>query len=1202
MNLIIRVSSVLRPSRPVLGLVLVLVTLLSDCVCQTAQAQRRRLEVDLLSQSETRQEIGLSDAESEKVAEVLKNSTPDSDFFKPYLEKLGKAREADDAELQKTIRAEMFAKREEMTQAGKAKAIEALTADQKTRLRSLFLESAGMRAFTDARVAKEYGVTEEQIKKIADVESARRTAERAMDDEATDEAWTKFDSDWQGKFLAVLDDKQKAMYSTQAKKADPVVSAVASNSSASGSAQSATQQPVGESIGSFGSATKGESKLVESFSFNFRNEIWERVLQMYADGAGLTLDLNQVPPGTFSHFDDNSYSASKTMDILNGYLNRKGFIMIRKDGFLSVMNVDNGIPPYLIRDVSEEELLQITPSLLVGENELANFKMDVDGMDAARVAQETEAILGPLGSMVALTESKVLILTDVGANLRRIHGFLQDAKSKAKPDTLIFKSYFLTNMDVEEAEIAVMTQFGMRQNVQNVSAVNEQNSRTRTRTGQQAPQQQQTRSAAPSDGPAVQIASDLRLNSLLVTGTTAQHELVATILKALDVSEGPNGERLTRGRKGTYLEVYQVNNSDAGEVTKTLTAMNIPGVTVVNEDGRNGRIHIMATERQHEEVAMLVRQLDGSGSTGSVAVIPLMKMDPLSAAATLRSLFYADGDDAPTIETDMIGRRLIIRGDIEAITQIRAVLADLGEDGTGIRTRGEGGLVRRFSLQGRNPEQFLQVLQQQWESQQGTKINIVIPGQDSPIRSRRTPTEEIETSGRPVDPSADQGPGNNWDPSDRPSNDRPPSNGRPNGNDISDWGWKPANGAKFAASRRADTKVPQWRTAAVQEGGTPSPQAKRTKPDVIVQLMGDELLLVAEDPSQLDELEELLDVLQQSLPMKAEWTVVYLELADATEAADMLSQFFPSSSVSSPVGATGGSFLGDLGSSLGGMGSNLLDATGLSGLGMTSSTLRIIPDIRTNSLFMTGPQSMIQDALSFLQVLDTNDVPSSLKDMQPRQIAVKYADVDSVASLVRDVFKPYLEAPPQQKGQQANPLAMMFGGGGGAAAAAASGIRMTLGVDNNTSIITINSNQEIYDEVQSVILQMDDAAQLARPTVRSVQLRNTDAAVVQSMLRNLMPRVSVSSSSTSGSSNGGNSGASGSANAQSSAAQAQQQARERLIQQFQGGAAGGRGGGATGGRGTGGGAAGGRGATGGGRGATGGGGRGGGGGGGRGGR
>lgn len=1174
MNPSINARPILRRLRPVIIGAIVSVTLLSNFVTP-AFGQRRRLEVDLLSQSEIRGEIGLTEQESAQIAEILKSSTPDSDFFKPYLEKLKEA--GDDKELQNSIRKEMFAKREEMTQQGKAKAVDALSPEQKAKLRGLFLESAGMRAFTDERVAKEYGIDEEQAKKIAEVESAHRSAERGMADDASDDDWNKFDAEWDGKFMAVLNPQQQTLYKSQALAKVAAPTAIADSAGTSGGADSgsAMQQVAGESTGSFGSATKGESKLVESFSFNFRNELWERVLQMYADGAGLTLDLNQVPPGTFSHYDDNSYSQKKTLDILNGYLNRKGFVMIEKDGFLSVMNTDNGIPPYLIRDVTDEQLLKVGPELEVGENELANFKIDVDGMDAAKVAQEIEAVLGPLGSMVALTESKVLILTDVGSNLRRIRGFLVDAQAKAKPDTLIFKSYFLTNMDAEEAEIQVMTQFGMRQNVQNVSAVNDFNSRSRSRTG--APQTQTRPTPTPTTaaaGPAIQIATDLRLNSLLVTGTAVQHELVETILAALDVSEGPGGEKLTRGRKGTYLEVYQVNNSDATEVTKTLTAMNIPGVTVVNEDGRNGRIHIMATERQHEEVAMLVRQLDGSGSTGSVAVIPLTKMDPLSAAATLRSLFYADGDSAPTIETDLYGRRLIIRGDIEAITQIRAVLADLGEDGTGLRPQGNGDLVRRFSLQGRNPQQFLQVLQQQWESQQGTKINIVIPGDDSPIRSRRTPGEEFE--GDAVEDASKTKPeSGNWDPS-KPKASK---------DNVSQWGWKPANGSA----------VSTWQTAAVQENNVAAKAAPAApvasqgggkKSDIIVQLMGDELLLVADDPSQLDELETLLDMLQQSLPMKAEWTVVYLELADATEAADMLSQFFPSSSVSSPIGATGGSMLGGLGASLGGMGSNLMDATGLSGLGMTSATLRIIPDIRTNSLFMTGPQSMINDALSFLQVLDSNDVPNSLKDMQPRQIAVKYADVDAVAGLVRDVFKPYLEAPPQQKGQQANPLAMMFGGGGGAAGGSASGIRMTLGVDTNTSILTINSDQEIYDEVESVVLQMDDAAKAAKPTVRSVVLHNTDAAMVRTMLQSMMPRVSVGSSRTTGGSTSSSSSSSGDSKAQEAAAQeAQNQIRQRMLQQFQGGGATGGRGGAAGGRG---GATGGRGGAAGGRGGRGG--------------
>ena len=238
-----------------------------------------------------------------------------------------------------------------------------------------------------------------------------------------------------------------------------------------------------------------------------------------------------------------------------------------------------------------------------------------------------------------------------------------------------------------------------------------------------------------------------------------------------------------------------MKSADAGEVTKTLSAMNIPGVQVVNEDRRTGRIHIMATERQHLEVAVLIRQLDGAGNIGSVSVIPLAQMDPLSAAATLRSLFLGDGDDAPTIETDLYGRRLIVRGTIEHITQIKQVLADLGEDGTGIRQRTDGGTVRRFSMQGRNPDDFIKILQQAWEAQEGTKINIVIPQDQGPIRSRRTSTgefgeepESVPEARRPQNERADAPPSQRTSPPPRSM--------------ISDSRWRGARPPSSASSAR----------------------------------------------------------------------------------------------------------------------------------------------------------------------------------------------------------------------------------------------------------------------------------------------------------------------------------------------------------------------------------------------------------------
>ncbi|MCA9051976.1 MAG: hypothetical protein KDA89_24730, partial [Planctomycetaceae bacterium] len=674
--------------------------------------------------------------------------------------------------------------------------------------------------------------------------------------------------------------------------------------------------------------------------------------------------------------------------------------------------------------------------------------------------------------------------------------------SKSKPNELVFKSYHLRYIDAEEAELQVMTQFGMRQNVANVSTATESQSRfrdrssgfpqSRTQTPQPQQQSQQQQSATAAD-PQVQIASDLRLNALLVTGTMKQHQLVEQIVESIDVNETASGTPVMRGRKGTYLEVYQVKTADAREVSKTLTAMNMPGVQVVNEDGQNGRIHIMATERQHEEVAALIRQLDGAGSVGSVAVIPLTQMDPVSASVTLRSLFLADGDAAPTIETDVYGRRLIIRGSMEQITQIRQVLADLGEDGSGVRQRGESGMVRRFSLQGRNPDDFLKYLKQSWESQETTRITIIRPDETGPIRSRQTSEGEINTDGTPRD-RADSG--SDSDPSlpvgRSPSDTQPlsPSSSRrsndsDSGDPLSYRGQSSRNAAdrsavsgdSFTWQRPSSPTQTQLTTLpAAQVGVAPQqPQSSGSDEPLQIMIFGDDLILAGEDEAELDRLEEMLDQLQRSLPFKPEYTVYYLQSADAQEAADMLGQFFPSSSVASSS-LSSGSMMGSLGSSFSSMGSSLMDMTGLSGLGASNTTLKIIPDLRTNSLFMTGPPTMIRDAITFLKVLDSDDVPDSLKDMQPRQIYVDFADVGEVATQLKDIFKPYMEPQGGGRQQQQNPLAAMFGGGGrggGGGNEADQQVRMTLGIDYQTSTLTVNSSLSIFDEVEMVVRSQD---------------------------------------------------------------------------------------------------------------------------------
>lgn len=1112
-----------------------------------AQRGRSSSESELLKREEVRSELGLSEEQSKKLEELQKSATVGREFFEPYLKRIGDTK---DKEEQSKIRDEMNAAVASQRLAFQSKALTVLKPDQKAKLRGIFIDSAGMRIFSDPAVAKEYGLSEEQLKKLETLNTERRTASRALGFDATEEAREKFTTEWNGKQMAVLTKEQAGRYEKEAAlSAKAQVAKAAPAADGAAPAKPADATPSGPVVSSFGGATGGGGpNRVEEFSFNFRGAPWDQVLQMYADGAGLTLELSQIPPGSFNHIDTNTYGPRQTLDILNGALLRKGYVMIETDGFVVVMNVDNGIPPYLIPEVTIEDLLKVGKEPVVGDHQLVTVKIPVDGMETGRAAQEVEPLVGPHGTIVALTESRILIITDVGESLRRIHGLLTMAMSQSKPDAQLFKSYFLKNMDAEEAQIAVMTQFGMQQNVANVSAAAEAQSRLQSRIQQTqsrggTSRTQTPQAAAGKPATPIQIASDLRLNSLLVTGTAAQHTLVESILASLDVSEGPDGQPLTRDRKGTYLEVYQVKSSSASEVAKTLGAMNMTGVAVVNEDERAGTIHIMATARLHEEVEMLIRKLDGNGGAGGmVDVISLSQMDPLSAAATLRSLFYNEGDEAPIIETDLYRRLLIVRGDIDQITQIRKVLSEMGEDGTGVRQRGEGGALRRFALQGRNPDDFVKILQQAWDANETQKINIIKPKSAGPIRERRT-TDEPEAE---VEVPASQD-----NLTSRQNTTLPNSQWRP---------WR-ATIQKIQAEQKARTgefiSVRASQTTAVADEPADSEQADKSPLNVIV--YGDELILSSPDEEALDRLEDLMDELNQSMPFKPEYTVIYLKSADALEAADMLSQFFPSSSVATTSASTGGSMLGSLGSSLGSMGGSLMDMTGLSGLG-SSQGLKIIPDIRTNSLFMTGPQSMIKDALAFLDVIDSDDIPDSLKDMQPHSIQLMYADVRDVETRIKELFKTYTEAQGGNKQSQQNPLAAMFGGGGGKASDPASQVRLLVEAHDQTNMLYVNCNQQLFQDIEGVVKEIDESTRIANPGIKVIQLKHADASMIQESLTNLLPRVSVSSSRTSGSSttSGSSSGGSKSANPQQDAIN--RAIQDRIRQQQSGGAGAARGG------------------------------------------
>jgi type II secretory pathway component GspD/PulD (secretin) len=922
------------------------------------------------------------------------------------------------------------------------------------------------------------------------------------------------------------------------------------------------------------------------FSFSFRYAPWADVLQLFATKANLTLDLTEIPPGTFNYLDSRRYTPIEALDILNGYLLPKGFVLVRRDQFLVVANISNGIPPNLVPDVLPEDLEKR------GKNELMSVLIPLTGLDAEVAANEVKDLVGPQGKVSSLKNTNSIVVTDIGSNLRRIHRLLTGDGATGNRE-LTFKSVPLKHITAAEAERTVRRLFGLPTSTATTMSSSSSYSRDersrwedrgRDDRGRDPREQQQPQTSRPSTttnalASKLQVTAETRTNSLLIAAPATLLPTVEELIKSIDVDRGADGRPLA-GESPVSLRVYQVTSSDLTQVVRTISTL-MPG-TVVGEDARYGKIFIQATETEHAEIDRLVKQLAGDASS-SVAVVNLVKLDPVAASNTLRSLFSSDGREAPSIEPDAYGNRLMIRGTPDQLAQVKSLLAELGEDGTGNAKRTTGqGMVRSLTLGGRDPEEVLQLMQKVWAATDESPIRIVVPSARNPVRELKTPgARKIEptqtpaprqpdlTTGVPVDrspvPNTASLPVAAATPAARGSLLTVSRTSRPaqavrvaamleeeavdlEGDETLSPTAKDTKGPEGIPQESADAETPANEAAASSEvagdaspGTTPSTKAttpqvskeadgkatlKAVPPGVSMTVNGDEIIMTSPDTTALDRLEELFATLSESIPARTRWTIFYLRSADATETATMLERLFPQSSVTSSSAADSGGMFGGFSSGFSSMGKSMLGATGLDSLGSSSQPVRIITDTRANALFVSGPTDKIREIEQMLEILDADELPQNARDRLPRSIAVNYADVEEVASIVNEVFKDKLESPQAmpgggQRGGRGggggdfNPLAMMMGqmGGGAQGRGAQRGPEMTLGVDTRTSHLVVSANDSLFQQVSELVTDLDQRAKDARQTIRVITLDKADPAVLSQSISSLMPKVSVSGSS-----------------------------------------------------------------------------------------
>jgi type II secretory pathway component GspD/PulD (secretin)/Spy/CpxP family protein refolding chaperone len=1244
----------------------------------------------VLREEAVQTELKLTDDQKKQITTLADSARPTPEMFAAFGDLREASQEVRDAKM-----AEFRKKSDEIRKAAEEKLKGVISTEQLARGRQLALRQAGTRGFQQEDVAADLKLTDEQkakLKEILEPKPDPNVDFRTM----KPEDFQKQREEREKNALAVLTDEQRTAWTAKLGP-EPAVAATDAPKPLTGdapktdgtaparpsvSAQNAGSTTVkpdgttapGEVVTSFGTAAddakeskEGPRRLPKKLTFNFKQAPWSDVLRMFAEASGLTLDLQDVPPGTFTYLDRQEYTPVEVLDVLNGYLLPRGYILVNRNKFLVSTSIDKPIPPNLVPIVRPVDLETR------GRNELLSVILPLNGLDADVVSKEVESLLGPQGKVTPLKASNSLFVQDIGSHLRRVQDLLSGMTTGDK-DAATFKSYPLKHVPATDAERHVRSLFSLDSGAKNVSMA------ATGGTPQQQPQQgqggwggrggfggggfggwggrggrgegrgegrggwggggdnnngegrftpSQPAASSTTTTPGVskmRVASDTRKNALLVTATPAEHKLVDEILQSLDVPQTEEEAKFAGGGTMT-LRAYKVENADAAEVAKTLDAYQ-PGV-VINEDRKSGMVHVRATAAEHREIEELIRRLDGVGGQ-AVEIVKLGRFDPIAMSKVLNGLFEKDGDKAPTIHPEPVTRTLMIRGTADQVAQIRKTLSAYGEDGSGSKGFGTASRVSTIPLGGRDPERIARIVESIYASDNttSTEIRVVVPSEPGPTFERRIPTGNGRPSSRlddrdrregatvPVNrnrPVSDSAPKNDTRSEARPApeparrdltTDRRPAPAAPNvsapeepiltdrargpvypasdsfavaadSDDVADEpSTEPAktdaakSEAKDAKSSPASAETNDPKAQATDpagapknryEGTAPNPQGKR-KPRVTIEVVGDNLVTTG-DPEAREEVEERINEVMQSMPVKTTWTVFYLRSSTALEASSMLSQLMPENVVTgSGSSSSGGS--SSIMDSLSSLSGKLVDMTGL-GSATNGDVLRIIPDERTNSLFVSGPQSKVRDVEHMLKIIDASEVPESLRDRIPRTIPVKHADVRQVAEMVREVFKDYLEDPrqAQMRGAGGNPFAAMLMGGAASnnsRGARNQGIRLTLAVDTTTSELIVSCDEALFHEIEGVVADRDKAAKDVEPTVRIVALDDANRAVVQQALQSMNPKIIVSTTGTGrgfrGQQSGGDSSQSGSGNSD-----AQQDAARRMMMMnaFGGGAGGG---------------------------------------------
>jgi general secretion pathway protein D len=799
----------------------------------------------------------------------------------------------------------------------------------------------------------------------------------------------------------------------------------------------------------------------KAFVFEMRAKPWNTVFEWLSDKTGRPfISQTLTIPGTFNFIGpkDKKYTVPQIIDVINDALLVHKWVMLNRGTSFTIVAADEKIDPALVPRIAMTELPEH------GNTEIVSTVYQCKSLVAEDSAPEVKKQMGPFGEVIILHKANQLILQDTVGNLNRIKRDLDDQETKeASGGQAETYAHRCTYIRARDAEATLRSFLGQQTVIE-----------TTVRPGPGGPmgtggppmgsgstggapngREDRARPATTQKIRSYTVTSDERTNTVFVNGPPDKIAQAKAVMAKLDVGTVP----ITIG--APVLQTYPVKEGNADALSKTLLEIHKGSAGIKIAPIGNNQIMVLASP---EDQLIIAAQINGTRPPASrTELINLTLLDAARTVETLKGLFPDSKNGAPYLEADPSRNVIIVKGTVDQVGEVRLAIGAIGENPSA-----QGGNMRIITLDKGSAATLAEALQRMLTKMRDNPVTVVAPSLEPKLEApkKEDPKKEAE-----------------------PKKEAAP---------------KPKSQNDDSCGEQSQLVDPQEQKAPAKGKGAP----------VTITAFGSKLIVTSEDPAALALVSELVRLLTRTQG-PADFEVIRLKYANAVDTAKVLDEVFngPKPTVGGGRGNRGGGGF-PLGFAIPGI---MGQPGGGAGNTPREDRIRVVADPATNALLV---QASPLDMLTIRNLLDKQldaGVTDSEQVIKTFVIGpLKYAYAIDVASVIRDVYRESMNNNFRGLGQISSPFT-------GSTRAPASnldangnpkGVTLSLGIDDKTNSLIVACPTSMYNDIKKLVEQMEIAASDTKQTVKIVQVKGVDPALIQQALDVLQGRSAGSRSSS----------------------------------------------------------------------------------------